>query len=278
MAVKLIASDMDGTFLDSRGDYDRRRFERLLDILEEKDIKFVVASGNSMPRLAMMFDGLLERLIVVAENGAQLITNGQLFAEHTVAKSDLENFLVYFSKQLAEYKVILSGLKATYMLKDSHFSIDSSLIKADQAALLMKSIVELSDFNQLPADERFFKISLLLPEEKDRELIADFNNRFPGHLTATASGFGGVDIIQTGWHKGRALAQLMQHYGLTADQVMAFGDGGNDIEMLRLAGASYAMDNAPQEVKAAARFIAPNHKEAGVFQVIEDYLKKSEIK
>ena len=278
MALKLIASDMDGTFLDGRGDYDRQRFERLLTLLEEQDVKFAVATGNSMPRLEMMFDGLLDRLIVVAENGSLLIENGRTLVRHTVAKADLERFLVYFSDKLAEYKVMLSGLQATYMLKDSRFTIESTMIKPEQAAFLMGSIITLSDFSQLPADEQFFKMSLQVPNEKDAEVTADFNANFSGSLTATASGYGGIDIIQTGWHKGRALAELMRYYGLTANQVMAFGDGGNDIEMLQLAGFSYAMANAPENVKEAARFSAPSHKEAGVFQVIEDYLKRTDIK
>ena len=54
--------------------------------------------------------------------------------------------------------------------------------------------------------------------------------------------------------------------------VMAFGDSGNDIEMLEMAGHSYAVANAEEAVKAVAKHLAPTHQEGGVYQVIEEYL------
>ncbi|WP_250318934.1 HAD hydrolase family protein [Streptococcus lutetiensis] len=54
---------------------------------------------------------------------------------------------------------------------------------------------------------------------------------------------------------------------------MTFGDGDNDIAMLRLAKYSYVMENASEAVKAAANFIAPPNAKSGVFQVIEQYLE-----
>ncbi|WP_256866546.1 HAD hydrolase family protein, partial [Streptococcus suis] len=54
--------------------------------------------------------------------------------------------------------------------------------------------------------------------------------------------------------------------------VMAFGDSDNDIEMLNYVGYSYAMENATDKVKAVAKYRAPSHLEAGVLQVIEEYI------
>ena len=53
---------------------------------------------------------------------------------------------------------------------------------------------------------------------------------------------------------------------------MAFGDSGNDIEMLEMAGHSYAVANAEEAVKAVAKHLATTHQEGGVYQVIEEYL------
>ena len=64
----------------------------------------------------------------------------------------------------------------------------------------------------------------------------------------------------------------MEKWQLDASQVMAFGDSGNDIEMLEMAGHSYAVANAERAVKAVAKHLAPSHQEDGVYQVIEEYL------
>lgn len=53
---------------------------------------------------------------------------------------------------------------------------------------------------------------------------------------------------------------------------MAFGDGDNDLELLQMAGRSYAMENASPAILQVADQIAPHHKDQGVLTVLEDYL------
>ena len=57
---------------------------------------------------------------------------------------------------------------------------------------------------------------------------------------------------------------------------MAFGDSENDIEMLEMAGISYAMENAEERVKEIATEVAPANSQAGVYQVLENWLEKGE--
>ena len=66
----------------------------------------------------------------------------------------------------------------------------------------------------------------------------------------------------------------MERWKIDADQIMAFGDSENDIEMLELAGYSFAMENGEEKVKRMAKYIAPSNDEAGVLQVLEQYLKE----
>lgn len=66
----------------------------------------------------------------------------------------------------------------------------------------------------------------------------------------------------------------MERWKIDADQIMAFGDSENDIEMLELAGYSFAMKNGEEKVKRMAKYIAPSNDEAGVLQVLEQYLKE----
>ena len=64
---------------------------------------------------------------------------------------------------------------------------------------------------------------------------------------------GSIDIIMPGCHKASGLARLAGRWGISPMQCAAFGDGGNDIEMLRYCGHSYAMENASPDVKKAAK-------------------------
>ena len=69
--------------------------------------------------------------------------------------------------------------------------------------------------------------------------------------------------------KGQGLMQLAQILRLDRMQVMAFGDGGNDVTMLQSAGVGVAMGNACDEAKAAAACVGPTNNEDGVAQVLE---------
>ena len=66
----------------------------------------------------------------------------------------------------------------------------------------------------------------------------------------------------------------MERWKIDANQIMAFGDSENDLEMLELAGYSFAMENGEEKVKRMAKYIAPSNNEAGVLQVLEQYLKE----
>ena len=65
---------------------------------------------------------------------------------------------------------------------------------------------------------------------------------------------------------------LQQSLGLTSEQVMAFGDFDNDIEMLQNAGISYVMENAPHSMRKHAQFLAPSNEAHGVITVLEKTL------
>ena len=86
-----------------------------------------------------------------------------------------------------------------------------------------------------------------------------------------------MELNAPGVHKGRALAALAQRLGLTADQVMAFGDADNDLEMLEYARWSFAMGNAAPEAKAAAKHVTGANDEGGVAMAVEEYVLKPDL-
>lgn len=149
---------------------------------------------------------------------------------------------------------------------------DFPMVDPEQMKLFIDRIRVLDDFSELP-DQPVLKLGLQLPLDICDQVIAEFNREFTGQLTAVTSGYGTVDVIQTGVHKAWGLQHLLDRWGLSWDDVMAFGDGENDRELLEASAYSYAMDNAPESVKKAARFLAPDHRENGVLEILEAYLK-----
>ena len=271
MTIKLIATDMDGTFLDEKGTYDRLRFERLLKEMQARGIHFVAASGNSMPRLYRIFEGFEKEVTFVAENGARLVEKGETILHQTMPRSEVAALLDYYADKLVEYRAVVSGLNQSYRLKEASVDFRPAMMEPEEFEVFISHILPVDDFSQIPAHEPISKVTLLIPEDHGR-IAADFNQNASGNLVAVGSGYGAIDFIQKGIHKAWGLGQLMDRYGLRPDQVMTFGDGDNDIEMLQLTPHSYAVANASGPVQAAANHLIGHHKDGAVLATLEKWL------
>lgn len=92
------------------------------------------------------------------------------------------------------------------------------------------------------------------------------------HLQITSSGAGNIEVIAPEAGKGQTLERVAQLYGLTRENVMAIGDAGNDLSMLKYAYHSVAMGNADPEIKAICRYETLTNDECGVAVMIERVL------
>ena len=100
--------------------------------------------------------------------------------------------------------------------------------------------------------EPVIKMALYWPEGIPKWWESRFQERYAGVLSVADGGGGWLDFTGRGVDKGSALAWLAQKQGFALEEVLSFGDSGNDIGMLRAAGVSFAMNTAKPEVKACA--------------------------
>lgn len=88
--IKLIAVDMDGTFLDSQMNYQRSIFRKIYQYLKRNEIHFVVASGNQYYQLKSFFDDFQDELTYISENGALIIENKQDIFHNEIPYENLD--------------------------------------------------------------------------------------------------------------------------------------------------------------------------------------------
>ena len=278
MAIKLVATDMDGTFLDEKGSFDRPRFERVLTELEHRDIPFVVASGNGMGRLLRIFQGFEGRLTFVAENGGHIYQRGETLYRQTLSVPLIREVMDYLQDGVKEACFMLAHDQRIYMAQGARQPFaDLEAIEPAQMAAFLKRLTYLPDITAFPEQEVFYKMGLWVPEPRVPQLVTAFNQAFFGKLNAVTSGYGSIDLMPAGIHKAWGLQRVMDPLGIDPSQVMAFGDNDNDIEMLDLARYSFAVDNASPAAKAAAKFHIPHHSQASVLTSIEHYLAKGDL-
>lgn len=273
--IKLIATDMDGTFLDGNGQIDRARFSAILDQLDARDIPFVIASGNGMDRLLKLCQGFEDRLIFVSDNGARVVEKGETRVRHMLDRDLVAAILDYFRGSWGEVCLMLANDQTIFMQEGANqpFAGSDLPIAPEQMQAFLDKVTFLADLSQLPAEQPIYKAGIWVEEGKVEVLTSTFNRAFEGRLTAVTSGYGSINILPVGIHKAWGIEQVIQPLGITMAQVMAFGDSDNDLEMLAQAGYSYAMENATDRVKAVAKYRAPSHLDSGVLQVIEEFLQ-----
>lgn len=255
---------MDGTFLNSQQDYDRERFSQLYQVMKKKGIRFVIASGNQYYQLKSFFPGIEDELSFVAENGAYIVSEGkEIFAGKIEPEviHEVLTILINFNQG----HTILCGKNSAYIAENEP---ESFVEHARKYYHRLKKVPNLVDVQ----DDTLFKFALSFPIEQVPEILDQLHQALGDKIIPVSSGHGDVDLIISGIHKAHGLIKLQELWGIQNHEVAAFGDSGNDLEMLKHAGNGYVMSNGQPTVKVAANEIILSNDENGVLVKIEELL------
>lgn len=259
--IKMIAVDMDGTFLRSDQTYDTARFMRALGRMRKAGCRFVVASGNQYYQLRDFFPGCCDELSFVAENGA-FVKDGQEVIFSADMPKETVRLAIEVCDEYPEIRNVMCGVTSAYCQRGK-----VSREFFELTGLYYHRLKWVDDLRDV--SDRILKFAPTVPEEKTDEYHKMFQERLGGRLEAVSSGHGSIDLIVPGCHKASGLARLAERFGISPKQCAAFGDGGNDIEMLEYCRYSFAVENAPENVKNAAKYICPSNDRDGVLAVID---------
>ncbi len=268
MSIQLIASDIDGTFLNDQHDFDHERFQTQLDELNRRHIKFVVASGNQMAHCQDVFAGINGDMTFVAEDGALTMEQGRILDDNPLKPGLL--------KDAVEYLATTSEFKdAEIILSSQHRAFTN--MKMDNPEWPMSSYF----YSQLTAVDHFngitdsiYKIDIHWADKDDvRSQAAMLRRDLGDDLGSVMSGLGGMDIVMPHVTKAYGLQQLQNLWKVSMDETMAFGDTQNDEAMLQHARLGYAMKNAEPEALAATDLVTPlDNNASGVMDMIDRVL------
>jgi hypothetical protein len=239
---KLIAADMDGTLLNDESELSERTKTAILGAVKAGAL-FVAATGRAMPgveNVNALFDKDTPFIIL---NGASAVMGKSrkvLLEKHldiTLAKE------VYDIGMSRDIPMVLWTAKQLWISRDYKETSDyRNMYAAD-----MKII---SDIDELK-DEGIFKILWFETPANVRRLQHEMNDHFQGRLNCPEIG---------------------RVFGIGRSEMVAVGDGYNDISMLKYAGLGIAMENSPDDVKAVCSEVTLSNNNDGVAAVIERYI------
>ena len=235
---KLIASDMDGTLLDENGQVHPETYELIL-ALHEHGVHFAASSGRRYDRLCEFFAPVRDKMDFVAANGAQVFADGKMV--------DREVYSHLAIRRLAQAVRTFPNLHLALFDRTKSFLLDDEckfVREVDKDLPNAERIWELPD-----PSVNIIKASIFCDDGAVMDSAYVLQRELGQLFTFAPSGNAWIDAMQPGVSKASGIAQLMEHYGVERDEVMAFGDSMNDYELLTSVGHPVAMGNGRYAVK-----------------------------
>lgn len=272
MAVKLIMTDLDGTLFKNDHESISERNVNALKKAQEKGIKICIATGRTK---SLIFDAVA--LVpfadyIITSNGAvtydaktdEIIASQLLSAEKSKKVFEIINSHSLTHEIYFEGECFLDGYSAK-LYNYGNISAHYLKVLKDKANVV-------PDLSEHIGERGVEKINIMhIVGDELQEVKDSFLNI--GGIYVTSSIPENLEMNNINANKGYALSALCRILNISENEVMAFGDSGNDCEMLRTAGYSFATANAWDEAKKAAKSVTLSNEDDGVAVQIEKYLE-----
>lgn len=269
--IRLIALDMDGTLLASDHATIPQRNRDALRAAAERGVAVAIASGRSWSLIHETAERLGCVRYGVTANGAHVLdaVTGETLVKTPMEGAHCARVVDILRRRGLYFELYIDG--KNYVERRDVAHLDQFSFGTDFTEMFLRNMTLTEDLRETAArhsPEKFdiFYVPPALREAVIRELEAT------GPLAFTGALDGNLELTAPAANKGAALSALAAKLGLTADQVMAFGDADNDVEMLSWAGWSFAMENGTATAKAAARHGAASNDAGGVGLTVERYV------
>lgn len=268
--IKLIASDMDGTLLNSNGQISEYNL-KMIKKAQEKGIVFAICTGRFPENASQIALDAGLSCPVISLNGAvvELLPNEQRIHE-VYLKSEATKQIFDTLEDLGEgYYMFAKGAVTSRRDYPRHVS------ESDQEALSrLKQRVKYAyglDACKAALNTPLFKYFVYFSKDGNppEKVYEDLN--FIQDVDITASSNHNLEVMARGANKGIGLAVLAREMGIDLKNTMALGDQHNDLPMIEEAGLGIAMANATEEVRSKARAITDHHDKDGVGKAIAKY-------
>ncbi|GAB2540681.1 HAD-IIB family hydrolase [Gracilibacillus alcaliphilus] len=257
--IKLVLTDMDGTFLNNQGDFNRELFQEVKQVMQDKGVTFAPVTGKQCERVEELFGQDASGLWILGDSATRIKHKGEYVYE-SLLNNQTGQEIIAALEAISLDQTIIACTRNGAFIKETTPPEESAIVRMSYAQVHL-----VSDFKEITDD--FVKITVhdpLLNCFVTKEHLADFFDR--AYFVASEAAW--IDIANVNVHKGTTVQKLQELLDVTADETMAFGDGYNDIELMRAAAYSFAVSNAVPETKAAASFVTGSNEEEAVMTTI----------
>ena len=270
--IRMIGVDLDGTLLNSEKQLTAYTREVLKKAIEQ-EVAVVVATGrpfSGVPDELKHFPGIRYALTA---NGARILDmqKQKVVYENLLSVESSEKVIDILRKHHAIHEFFVDGVG--YMNEDGLKNVYAYFEDPHMAEYLQSTRIPVKDVKEKLQTMKceVDKLQGIFRNQKDKEEALEELNTLSG-IVVTAAMDNNLEINKEGTNKGLGLLQLGKSLGISRVEIMACGDGGNDVEMLKEVGFAVAMANGSDPVKKAADFVTVSNDEDGVAKAIERFV------
>lgn len=266
---KLVALDLDGTLLDDDQKIPLKNIE-IIKKLNHKGIHIVLVTGRPDIMTIKYVKELGIQSVVLGCNGASIrnVLTKEIFHLETLSEIDLEKSYLYFLQKGLFARFY--GMNKVYSFNPNEFADDiNPYARFSKRLDEQMGFIVLKDLEELKKHDLNIVKCVYINEDSKKldEVQNDLRKVLSSEIQKAAPN--SIDIVAKGMNKGLTLLKYGKSLGLKAENMIAIGDGENDLSMLEVVGLPIAMENANDIVKSKAKIITSDNNNAGVGEVLE---------
>ncbi|HEV6511170.1 TPA: Cof-type HAD-IIB family hydrolase [Streptococcus pneumoniae] len=276
MEVKAVFFDIDGTLVNNRKSV-LKSTKDAIKIVKEQGVLVGVATGRGPFFVKELMDDL-DLDFAVTYNGQYIFSKDRVLFTSPISKLHLRHLISYAKKEGTEIalgtkdamlgsKIMSFGL-GSFSQRISRFvpSVLTRTVSQSFNRMVSKVVPQKEEDLLHLMNQPIYQVLMLMTPEESEKAAADFED-----LKLTRSNPFASDVINQGNSKLEGIRRVGKEYGFDLNQVMAFGDSDNDLEMLAGVGMSVAMGNGSSSVKEAAKHITTSNQQDGIHKALEHF-------
>ena len=259
--IKALFFDIDGTLVSFKTHCIPSSTVAALEDAKANGVEIYISTGRPYALINNL--GQIEHLIdgYITTNGAYCFIGNEVISCNPIPKNEVR-YVIDKSREWG-FPVMVVGEKDLTMFNTSS---DYQKVRHISKLLNVPDIETEQPIEEILITQRILQLTPFISEKQESELLASLSGIESGRWSPDFA-----DFTAKGVSKAKGLEEIAAYRGFDVAETMAFGDGGNDLSIIKQSGIGVAMGNANDVLKKAADYITDNIDDDGIYNALSHY-------